>query len=29
MMLLRVEPEVRFNTIASTAGTEAIKAARS
>ena len=28
MSLLRVEPDVRFNTIASTAGPEAIKAAR-
>jgi quinol monooxygenase YgiN len=27
MRLLRVEPEIRFNTIASTAGVEAIKAA--
>ena len=28
MRLLRVEPDIRFNTIASTAGLEAIKAAR-
>jgi len=28
MRLLRVEPEIRFNTIASTAGLEAIKAAQ-
>lgn len=28
MRLLRVEPDIRFNTIASTAGPEAIKAAR-
>ncbi|MHB8845708.1 MAG: putative quinol monooxygenase [Nitrospirota bacterium] len=28
MGLLRVEPDIRFNTIASTAGPEAIKAAR-
>jgi quinol monooxygenase YgiN len=28
MSLLRVEPDIRFNTIASTAGLEAIKAAR-
>jgi quinol monooxygenase YgiN len=28
MRLLRVEPEIRFNTISSTAGPEAIKAAR-
>jgi quinol monooxygenase YgiN len=28
MRMLRVEPDIRFNTIASTAGPEAIKAAR-
>jgi quinol monooxygenase YgiN len=28
MRLLRVEPDIRFNTIASTAGPEAIKTAR-
>ena len=28
MRLLRVEPDIRFNTIASTAGLEAVKAAR-
>ena len=28
MKLLRVEPDIRFNTIASTTGSEAIKAAR-
>ncbi len=28
MKLLRIEPDIRFNTISSTAGPEAIKAAR-